>query len=281
MGNVCFGSSHRISYPSPTPSETSTSGAPERSFATPATAELNGLRSARSNRDQSAEANRPPRRAATPGTSGGISRQGEYSQRSALERIGISRDHPVWQSGMCTGIAMEWLADHINRGGASQGRMARLNSDQCTQNAIETNAIGQRERLVASVLSGGSLVEAERASMQAMLGPKNIALVGASSHFHLSERGSSKALVEAISASGYSVINLYDMKIKKNPLENCGHMLAVFSDGHRIQIFDGNYGEYHANVADAESLFKQLLSKYTGDLIVDKILVQRFSSRDD
>ena len=54
-------------------------------------------------------------------------------------------------------------------------------------------------------------------------------------------------------------------------------MLSVYSDGSRIEIFDGNLGEFHADVSEAETLLQDFLSHYSETHEIDKVLVHRFT----
>jgi len=141
--------------------------------------------------------------------------------------------------------------------------------------ALATDKIGSDEYLVASVLTR-SLIEANKASMGAMLALKGISLVGEPSQFNVSSKTSLKALAQEISQAGHSVLNFYDARVKGKSGENLGHMLSVLSDGSRTTIFDPNYGEFRANINETETILRQLLKKYDW-LKMDKVLVQKFA----
>ncbi len=182
---------------------------------------------------------------------------------------------------MCSGVASVWASDRIRSANSSvQERMSRISSAQGTSNAIQSQRAGSEAYLIESVLSR-SLASAQRASLSAMLSQGGISLVGEATEFRLSERGASTAIAGLISEPGTSLVNLYDMRTRgSRSSANSGHMLSVHSDGSRVEIFDGNYGEYHASVDSTKSLFKSIVSKYSSHWEADKVSVQKLTLSD-
>lgn len=204
--------------------------------------------------------------------------QYEYSQAEALAASGLPSDDPIAQEGMCTGVAAEWATDRIRNPGSSvHERMGRLSSAQGTSNSIRNQRVGSEAYLIEGVLSG-SRSSAERASYSAMMSPGGVALAGEATEFRLSKRGANTAIASRISEPGTSLVNLYDMRTRgRRSSGNVGHTLSTHSDGARVELFDGNYGEYHADVDSSKSLFKSVVGKYSSSWVPDKVSIQNLN----
>lgn len=158
--------------------------------------------------------------------------------------------------------------------------MGRLSSAQGTSNSIRNQRVGSQAYLIEGVLTG-SRSSAQRASYSAMLSAGGAALVGEAAEFRLSERGANTAIASRISEPGTSLVNLYDMRTRgRSSGGNVGHMLSTHSDGARVELFDGNYGEYHADVDSSKSLFKSVVSRYSGSWEPDKVSIQNLTLDD-
>lgn len=220
------------------------------------------------------------------GRGGSITLQQPYSQTLTLDTHEAAVRDPenpyhtlAWEEGTCSGVAAEWLIDRVRHADSSSGdRIARLNSEQGLRSALNTQHAGHGAHLVGSLTAlGGSVLNGQRAAMSAMLEPGGIDLAGEPSQFRLSRRGSTQSIGNAISAPGLSLIDVHDMQSRRYPGQTTGHMLSAYSDGSRIEIFDANRGEFHADVSDAGTLFKSLLGHYSDAHKMDKVLVQRLT----
>lgn len=215
-----------------------------------------------------------------------ISLHQPFSQASALEAHESTlrnrddyQDDRAWDQGICSGLAAEWAIDRVHHADSSTGqRLARLSSEQGVRSALGTQRTGHDHHLIGALRSlGGSPMNAQRTSMSAMLEPRGVSLDGEPSQFRLSRRGSTRSIATAISAPGHSLINVYDMQSRQGPSMTSGHMLSAYSDGSRIELFDGNQGEFHADVSDAKTLVKSVLDHYSDTWKMDKVLVQRLT----
>lgn len=215
-----------------------------------------------------------------------VSLQQPYSQASALEahestlrnRDDYQHDR-AWDQGICSGVAAEWAIDRVHHADSStEERLARLGSEQGVRSAVSTQRTGHDHHLIGALRSlGGSAMNAQRTSMSAMLEPRGVSLDGEPSQFRLSRRGSTRSIATAISAPGLSLINVYDMQSRQGPSRTAGHMVSAYSDGSRIELFDGNQGEFHADVSDAKTLVKSVLDDLSDTWKMDKVLVQRLA----
>ena len=214
-----------------------------------------------------------------------ITLQQSFSQADTLdahEAAVRDRDDPYhtefWESGVCSGVAAAWMVDRVLQPDSSSAdRISRLSSEQGLRTALSTHLKGHAAHLLGNLdVLDGSPMKGERASMSAMLEPGGLVLEGESSEFRLS-RGGTKPIVGTISAPGHSMINIPEMRSRDDRDRIEGHMLSVYSDGSRIEIFDGNLGEFHADVSEAETLLQDFLSHYSETHEIDKVLVHRFT----
>jgi len=214
-----------------------------------------------------------------------ISPQQRYSQADTLdahESAVRDRDDPYhsefWEDGVCSGVAATWMVDRVlHPDSSSADRISRLSSEQGLRTTLSTHQKGRSAHLLGSLdFLGGSAMNGERASISAMLEPARMTPDGEPSEFRLS-RGDVRSIASTISAPGHSMINIQEIQSRQNPDFVAGHMLSAYSDGSRIELFDGNRGEFHADVSEAGTLLKDVLGYYSGAYEMDKVLVHRLT----
>lgn len=216
-----------------------------------------------------------------------ISPQQRYSQADTLDAHEAAVRDPddayhseFWEQGVCSGVAATWMVDRVlHPNSSSADRISRLSSEQGLRATLSTHQKGHSAHLLGSLgFLGGSAMNGERASMLAMLEPGRMVLDGEPSEFRLS-RGDATSIASTISTPGHSMINIPEIQSRQDPSFIAGHMLSAYSDGSRIEIFDGNRGEFHADVSEAGTLLKDVLGYYSGAYEMDKVVVHRLAPR--
>jgi hypothetical protein len=214
-----------------------------------------------------------------------ISPQQRYSQADTLDAHeaavrdwGNPYHSEFWEGGVCSGVAATWMVDRVlHPNSSSADRISRLSSEQGLRTTLSTHQKGRSAHVLGSLgFLGGSAMNGELASLSAMLEPGGIVPDGKPWEFRLS-RGDATSIASTISAPGHSMINIQEIQSRQDRDFVSGHMLSVYSDGSRIEIFDGNRGEFHAGVSEAGTLINDVLGYYSGAYEMDKVLVHRLA----